>query len=869
MNEPATIGSNVDAWLAAPGQMSRLIASHDWSRSLGSIGQWPASLRTTVSLMLYSPVPMVLLWGEDGVMIYNDAYSRFAGGRHPGLLGSRVREGWPEVAAFNDNVMRVGLAGGTLAYQDQELQLDRNGRLESAWMNLDYSPVFDESGRPGGVIAVVVETTERVRNEAALRANAQRLRFLDELQRRTSVLSQADALLSTTTRLMGEHLGVSNCAYADMDEDQDGFTIRGDWAAPGSQSIVGHYRLADFGKLAVRNLSAGLPLVINDNLAELEPQEAATFQSIGIAATICMPLVKGGKLTALMAIHDKSPRTWSEAELSLLSEVTERSWAHIERVGAEAEVRASEETFRTLARAMPNQVWTARPDGVVDWVNAHVREYFDIEPGGADGALWFQQLHPDDREDARSRWSGALDSGSTYEAQFRIRRADGAWRWHLARAVPLKGAFGEIVSWIGTSTDIHDQVEASAALSDLNAELERRVAERGDRLAEAEDALRQAQKMEAVGQLTGGLAHDFNNLLTGVSGSLEMLTKRLKEGRLGELDRYIDAANASASRAAALTQRLLAFSRRQTLDPRPLDANRLIAGMADLIDRTIGPAVALKVAKAPDLWTTRVDASQLENALLNLCINARDAMAPGGGKLIVETANLRLDESVSLTHDLTPGEYVTLSVSDTGAGMTDEVKRRAFDPFFTTKPLGSGTGLGLSMIYGFVRQSGGQVRIYSEVGAGTTVRLFLPRWGGAPEEPSIELLAPAAPGRGENVLVVDDEDAVRMLVLDMLGDRGYASVSASDGQSALEILESSLRIDLLITDVGLPGGLNGRQLADAARALRPQLKVLFITGYAENAVVGAGHLEPGMEVVTKPFATAALGARVRALLDRD
>lgn len=862
------MGSSLDAWLNAPGQMSRLIAAHDWSASLGPIGRWPASLRTTVSLMLYSPVPMVLLWGEDGIMIYNDAYSRFAGGRHPKLLGSRVREGWPEVADFNDNVMRVGLAGGTLAYQDQELQLARRGQLESVWMNLDYSPVFDESGRPGGVIAVVVETTERVRTEAALRANAQRLRFLDELHKATADLARADDILAETTRRVGEHLNVSICAYADMDDDEDGFAIRGDWAAPGSGSIVGRYRLADFGKLAVRNLGAGLPLVINDSLAELEPQEAATFRNIGIAATICMPLVKRGKLTALMAIHDKAPRIWSQAELSLLSAVTERSWAHVERVGAEAEVRASEETFRTLARAMPNQVWTARPDGAVDWVNAHVREYFDIEPGEADGARWFENLHPDDRKRAQNEWSTSLNTGETYEAQFRIRRSDGVWRWHLARAVPLKGAFGEIVSWIGTSTDIHDQVEAASALADINAELERRVAERGERLAEAEDALRQAQKMEAVGQLTGGLAHDFNNLLTGISGSLEMLSKRLAEGRLGELHRYIEAAGASASRAAALTQRLLAFSRRQTLAPTSLDANRLISGMAELIDRTIGPDIALKVVQAPDLWTVRVDASQLENALLNLCINARDAMAGGGGSLVVESANLALDESASVTHDLPAGEYVVLSVTDTGAGMTEEIKRRAFDPFFTTKPIGSGTGLGLSMIYGFVRQSGGQVRIYSEIGRGTSVRLYLPRWDGEAAEDSIELLAPAAPGRGENVLVVDDEDAVRMLVLDVLADQGYASISASDGQAAMKIIETSVKLDLLITDVGLPGGMNGRQLADAARALRPDLKVLFITGYAENAVLEAGHLEPGMEVVTKPFATGALGGRVRALLDR-
>ena len=1141
--------------------MARLIGEHDWSGSLGPIARWPASLKTTVSLMIHSPVPMVLLWGEDGVMIYNDAYSVFAGNRHPGLLGSKVRSGWPEVADFNDNVMRVGLAGGALAYKDQELTLYRTGQPEQVWMNLDYSPVMDESGRPGGVIAIVIETTDRVlserrlaastarqrrqfeqapgfviimtgpehvvefvnethrkvfgsddwigrtireafpsitgqgffelldrvfssgeivqadnievryqrlsagpvetrflsfvyapithadggvtgifcngfditdsrrdhvrrdalarlserlrdledvgeiagaaaeilgqtlrvsrvgygtidadfdtlhverdwsapgvetlagttnlreygsfieslkrdefivigdvrkdartasasdalegrsarsfvnapvlergrlvavlyvndaeirawtanelalirdfaercrtameraRSRTALRDSEARLRFLDSLTNEAAKSKDANAILAVTTRILAERLGVAICAYADIDADEDGFTVRGDWSAPGSASIVGHYRLSDFGKLTVSKLGAGLPLVINDNLRELPRDEAAAFQRLGISATVCIPLVKGGRLTALMAVHDRLPRAWSAEELAILQEVTERSWAHVERAAAEAELRASEENFRTLARAMPNHVWTSPPDGQLNWFNEQVYAYSGAAPGSLDSAGWASLVHPDDLPDALVRWKTALTTGEPYQTEFRLRRADGSWRWHIARAVHITGEFGQILRWIGTNTDIQDQKESSEALADLNATLEQRVDERTRQLTQAQDALRQAQKMEAVGQLTGGIAHDFNNLLTGISGSLELLERRLGEGRLAGIQRYIDGAQGSARRAAALTQRLLAFSRRQTLDPKPTDLNKLVGGMEDLIRRSVGPNIELEVVGAGGLWPTHVDPSQLENSLLNLCINARDAMAPDGGRLTIETANKWLDDRAAKDRDLPPGQYVSLCVTDTGTGMTPQVIERAFDPFFTTKPLGQGTGLGLSMIYGFVRQSGGQVRIYSEVGKGTTMCLYLPRYAGAAgDEPSFER-DPVHRGYGETVLVIDDETVVRTLIVDVLEDSGYGALEAVDGPTGLKILQSSRRIDLLITDVGLPGGMNGRQVADAARIARPGLKVLFITGYAENAVVGNGHLDTGMEIITKPFNTAALANKIRNLID--
>ncbi|MCQ8278762.1 response regulator [Acetobacteraceae bacterium KSS8] len=384
-----------------------------------------------------------------------------------------------------------------------------------------------------------------------------------------------------------------------------------------------------------------------------------------------------------------------------------------------------------------------------------------------------------------------------------------------------------------------------------------------------EELLRQSQKMEAVGQLTGGLAHDFNNLLAGISGSLEMIQSRLAQNRTDDIDRYLSTAQEAGRRAAALTHRLLAFSRRQTLDPRPVEIDRIIADMEDLIRRTMGPAVTVIVRPSPLPWTSLIDANQFENALLNLCLNARDAM-PNGGRLTITTFNdvVTCDGTV---HDLPAGDYVRVRVADTGVGMSPDVVARAFDPFFTTKPIGQGTGLGLSMIYGFARQSGGHVALTSELGRGTFIDLQLPRRSAppAPSAPSSESVPEPVEGGGRTVLVVDDEPAIRMLVRDVLFERGYRVLDAEDGIGGLNILRSRETIDLLVTDVGLPNGMNGRQMADAARSLRPGLRVLFITGYAEASVLGDEALEEGMELLTKPFTIGRLMDRVSSLARSD
>ncbi|NPD65941.1 PAS domain S-box protein [Lichenicola cladoniae] len=689
----------------------------------------------------------------------------------------------------------------------------------------------------------------RERHRADARRNA-----LLELGDRMRDLADPVEMAFVAAEIMGQTLEVSRTGYGTLDACGESVLVDRDWTAPGCGSVAGAHRMADYGAY-YKDLQRGDTVAIAD--VAKDPRTSANLgalQRVGIKALLNLPLIERGRLVALFYINHSEPRAWTEDELSFVRNVAERTRGAIER-------RLAEKRLRDLAALLEQQVaertrerdriWRVSQDllGVADmkgcWISInpawHALLGWNEDEIVGRTLEWLE--HPDDRATTRAAFAGLADGKPTHAYENRVRHRDGHDRWLAWTAVPE----ADLIYCVGR--DVTAEKAAAEALR------------------QAEDHLRQSQKMEAVGQLTGGLAHDFNNLLTGITGSLEMLGNRVAQGRVGEVDRFISAAQGAARRAAALTHRLLAFSRRQTLDPKATGVNRLVSGMEELIRRTVGPSIDIEVVGATGLWTALVDPNQLENALLNLCINARDAM-PDGGRILIETGNTWMDQQAAGPRDLAPGAYLSLSVTDTGSGMTPEVIARAFDPFFTTKPLGEGTGLGLSMIYGFARQSGGQICIQSTPGAGTTMCLYLPRHLG-PEDTVPEIRKPAGTARateGQTVLVVDDEPIIRMLVRETLGDLGYVAIEASDGAGGMAMLSSKDRVDLLVTDVGLPGGFNGRQLADAGRALRPGLKVLFITGYAENAVIGNGALDHGMQVLTKPFAMDALADRIERLI---
>jgi signal transduction histidine kinase/PAS domain-containing protein len=853
----------VPSFAAGGGKMGALLREHDWSKTpLGPLEIWPQSLRTIVGLVLHSVVPIVLLWGKDGTMIYNDAYSVFAGGRHPALFGSKVREGWPEIADFNDNVMKIGLAGGTLAYSDQELTLYRSGQPEQVWMNLDYSPAPDERGNPAGVIAIVVETTARVLAERRQAAERERQRAIfQQMPGFVGVLTGPDHVFEYV-----------NDAYV---------------AISGPRTFVGRSVREVFPELE----GQGFYELLDQVYATGKPFRAQAMPIRLVAENedryidlLYEPIRNdGGEVTGIfVGGYDVTDRVRAEARRETLARLTDK--LHDLTNPDDVAFTASEILGRAL-RVSRVGYGAIDPDAetlevVRDWVAPGVETLAGVLPLRAYGSfidslkrgefIAINDVQKDERtanaaDGLKSRSARSFVNVPTLE------------HGRLVAVLFINDA--AVRTWSPEDLALIHEVAArtrvaversrnEAALRNLNANLQNRIAAALAEQAMMEEALRQSQKMEAVGQLTGGLAHDFNNLLAGISGSLEIMQSRVRQGRVNDVERYMTAAQGAVMRAAALTHRLLAFSRRQTLEPKPTDVNHLVTGMQEIIQRTVGPTIAFEFVGLSGLWPTLVDHSQLENSLLNLCLNARDAM-PNGGKITVETANKWLDARAAQQHDMPEGQFLSLCVTDTGVGMPPDVTARAFEPFFTTKPTGEGTGLGLSMVYGFARQSGGQVRIYSEVGQGTTVCIYLPRFYGEldrDDEPA--KAANMSPSRNsETVLVVDDEPTVRMLISDILEELGYVAIEAADSVAGLKVLQSDARIDLLVTDVGLPGGMNGRQMADAARVTRPDLKVLFITGYAENSVLGNGRLAPGMAVMTKPFPVEIMASRIKQMIE--
>jgi PAS domain S-box-containing protein len=816
-----------------------------------------SALRRERQLFEQAPGFIAVLQGPQHVFEFvNAAYVRLVGDRE--LLGRTVREAFPEGhgQSFYDWLDGVYATGQRYVASRVPVSLrtapDRPP--ENLVLDFIYEPITDESGAVTGIFVEGHDVTSEARAHHELRENERRQALLVRLGDRFRDLEAPADLSYAAAELLGTALEVSRAGYGTIDLVAETIVIEREWLAHGVAPLPRMLKFREHGTY-IDELRRGETVVCVD--ADADPRTAATADALhrlDACSFVNMPVMEQNGLVALLYLTQGTVREWRAEEVAFIREVAERTRTAVQRRRAEHELQAlaaSLEQQVTQRTAERDRVWRNSRDllvvlganGIFRAVNPAWTTILGHDPSEVVGRSFREFVWPDDTDMTQSGLEDAAAQRDLTNFENRYRHKDGTPRW---------------ISW-------HTSVEGGLVYAYGRHVTEEKAQQ--DALHEAEAQLRQSQKMEAVGQLTGGLAHDFNNLLTGITGSLEMVTTRLAQGRIDELERYVAAAQGAARRAAALTHRLLAFSRRQTLDPKSVNINRLISGIEELVRRTVGPAIQLEVVGTAGLWTTFADLNQLENALLNLCINARDAM-PDGGRLTIETANRWLDARAARERELPPGQYVSLCVSDTGTGMAPDVIAHAFDPFYTTKPLGMGTGLGLSMIYGFAKQSGGQVRIYSEYGQGTMVCIYLPRHLGdeAADDP-MPSAPPAMQARqGETVLVVDDEPTIRMLVTDVLDEFGYHAIEAGDGAAAMKVLESTARIDLLVTDVGLPGGMNGRQVADAARTLRPGLKVLFVTGYAENAVVGGGHLEPGMQVLTKPFAMDDLATRIRELI---
>ncbi len=699
-----------------------------------------------------------------------------------------------------------------------------------------------------------------------------------------------DEILTEACHLVGQGLGTDLAKVMELQEE--GRTLRVRAGVGWKPGVVGEVVIEVTNDSSEGHaLKTGKPMISPDIETETRITYPAFLIDHGVRAVANVVIIggQGRPPYGILQIDSRQPRRFTDEDTAFLSSYANLLAAAVDRLRVISEMRRGEERLRFALAAGKLGTWELDlASGAVTSTpqTMEIFGYADPPPTWSYDCFLSQVL-PEDRERVAGTLRTTAEMGTEWHFECRIRGAgDGKVRWIEAQGQPA-GARGNAppTQLLGIVADITARKAAEEALLRSNEALEAKVAERTRELVEAndklraeaeerervEDALRQSNKMEAVGQLTGGLAHDFNNLLAGISGSLELIRTSDDQGRTTELGRYIDAAMASSTRAATLTHRLLAFSRRQTLDPKPTDVNRLVRGMEDLFRRTVGPSIEIEIRLADALWPPLCDPHQLESALLNLVINARDAM-PDGGRLAIETANTVLPDRRGAPREvsprtLPPGDYVALSVTDTGTGMTPDVMARAFDPFFTTKPVGEGTGLGLSMTYGFAEQSGGELRLNSKEGQGTAVTIHLPRYLGAMVgKAEMEAAAVPSPPASVVVLVVKDEPAVRLVVVDVLSDLGYTVLEAGDGRAGLLIVVSKTRIDLLLTDFGLPGGMNGRQLADAARQRRPDLKVLFMTGYAESALFRNGLLNQDMQVMTKPFGLQALATKVSSMI---
>ncbi|ESQ79430.1 hypothetical protein AEYBE204_10510 [Asticcacaulis sp. YBE204] len=734
------------------------------------------------------------------------------------------------------------------------------------WVAAKGKGLFDANGICHRALGTAIDIT------AAKTAQTQQI-VLAEL---TDLLrsGDADGALHSACAIMGKHFGVQRVGYGLLDAVEDIFSYTVCWTDGSVPPLLGEYPAHAFGEQIVARLSRGETIVVDDLFASVISNEAETLDTareVDTRAILVVPFLRGGRLRTIVYLNARGARSWTSSDVHFMELVAERTRQLIDRAESEALVRETAERYRLAAKATNDPIWDwDLTTNHVAWNDA-IYDVFGYTPSSVEptGDWWIDHVALHDRARISDSIHAVIDGKDDHWADtYDFLNAAGDCVPVFDRGYVLRDGQGKALRMIGAMLDQTERQRSEALLKQTNEDLEARVkvaiAERED----VEQALRQAQKMEAVGQLTGGIAHDFNNMLAVVLGSLELLNRRLglEDARARH---FVQQASDAAKRAANLTHRLLAFSRQQPLQPESLDPNRLVVGMSDLLRHSIGADIRLETVLGGGIWKVDADPNQLENVILNLAVNARDAM-PDGGRLTIETQNVHLDPRyVSQEVGLPAGQYVMIAVSDTGAGMSPEIMAKAFDPFFTTKDVGKGTGLGLSQVYGFIKQSGGHVRIYSEIGHGTTLKIYLPRGEGASGAEEVDdRHAGALDGDPrEVILVVDDEPAVRQFSVDALTELGYRVLQAESAAQALQILHQNDNVTLLFTDIIMPD-VNGRKLVDEVMKTWPRMKVLYTTGYTRNAVVHNGVVDKGVNLIGKPFTIDELATRVREVLDQ-
>ncbi len=854
------------SFLDGGGEMAALIRDFAWEKTpLGPLETWPSVLRTTISFILRSPVPLVTLWGELGIMIYNDAYSCFAGQRHPSLLGSEVRKGWGEIADWNDNVMKVGLAGGTLSFRDQALMLNRKGQPEEVTMDLDYSPITDDAGTPVGVVAIVVETSEKVAAQKALQQQEEFLRLAtDAAEIGTWDLDLITGVLTWDAR----------CKAL--------FGLPPDAAVTYEGTFVAGLHPDDRERTVAAVQAATTPGSTGSYDVEYRTIGLADGIERWVAATGRTFFTDGKPTRFLGTIRDITSRERAQIELAEEKRALDLLNSTAARLGAELDLGRLVQTVVDAGVAFCGAQFGAFFYNVVDTKG---ESYMLYALSGVDPSNFSKFPMPRNTAVFAPTFSGEgiVRSGDiTKDPRYghnapRKGMPEGHLPVRSYLAVPVVSRSGEVLGGLFFG---HEKTEMFDAKSErlmtglaaqgaiaidnarllqaeqrLNQTLETRVQERTEALVNAQQALQQAQKMEAIGRLSGGIAHDFNNLLMAVTGSLELLRKRIPNDVA--ILRLINNAMEGARRGVSLTQRMLAFARQQELKSENINVSRLVEGMTELLERSLGPTIIVKTEFPSSLPLVNTDPNQLESALLNLCLNARDAMHDEGEIFI----SARVADASNARAGLIEGDYVCLAVSDGGEGMDEETLKRATEPFFTTKGIGKGTGLGLPMVHGLAEQSGGTLVLRSRKGEGTTAEIWLPvvKTGGQISQPLPSVQHEQnQPLQRMRILAIDDDALVLMNTAEMLEDLGHQVIAVGSAREALDLLEDGNQFDLIVTDHAMPQ-MTGSQFAQQALRKWPKLKILLTTGYAELPS-GA---DIGLRRLAKPFSQADLANGIR------